>query len=380
MDAREWNCSEWRVAIPMRTINASKDHSAVAINWEHFGHFERPEVQDVVMSGDLIIYQRNLFSEPYFSAVEYFCGLGRPVILDLDDAYPILPWSNPAHAFWIQNARNLDPPPLEGLEIGVQLVDAVSSPSKVICQDWAHLKTPVWVPNFPQGAWYEDLPGKGEEFKDRIVIGWGGSVSHYDSFWLSGVRQALENICRRRPEVVFKFCGNDGRVYLQLPVGMGQKVWQKGVPPSKWPQVISTFDIGLAPLDLVGPYDARRSWIKAIEYLLAKVPWVASDGPPYADVRRHGRCVGNSPAEWEEALEHVIQHIEEEKERAAGEPYEWAKTITMENNVGFYAQLGKKMAGLRAASVGLPGLMHVGPPRPERPVTELEGLIYVQAA
>jgi hypothetical protein len=364
----------------MRTINTDPNHSARAMNWEHFGHFERLDVQNQVMENDLILFQRNLFSEPYFSAVEYFQGLGRPVVLDLDDAYPILPWSNPAHSFWIQNARKLDPEPLKGLQNGVEIVDAVSSPSKVICQDWSHLNTPIWIPNFPQGSWYEDLPGKDDKFKDRIIIGWGGSVSHYDSFWLSGVRQALESICNRRPEVIFKFCGNDGRVYLQLPVGMRNKMWQKGVPPDQWPKIISTFDIGLAPLDLLGPYDARRSWIKCIEYQLAKVPWVASDGPPYADLRQYGHVVGNTPQEWEETLEYMIQNIEAERERAAGEPYDWVQTVTMERNVGFYAQLGQKMSGLRAASIGLPGLMHVGIERQQRPVKELEGIIRVEAA
>jgi len=380
--AREWNCSEWRVAIPMRAINNTEGHSAVAINWEQFGHFERPDVQDVVMPADLVIYQRNLFCEPYFSAVEYFQGLGKPFILDLDDSYPILPWSNPAHGFWIQNVRKMDPEPLKGLEIGVQLVDAVSSPSKMICQDWAHLNTPIWLPNFAEGGWYKDLPGKAEELKDRIVIGWGGSISHYDGFWLSGVRQALENICQRRPEVLFKFCGNDGRIYLQLPVGTSQKMWQQGVPPSQWPKVISTFDIGLAPLDLIGGYESRKSWLKGLEYMLAKVPWIGSDGPSYSDLRHHGLMVGNSPAEWEEALEYMIDHLEEEKEKAAGEPYEWAQTLTMENNVGFYVQLAQKMAGLRSAAMGLPGLMHVGAKRPisVKDVTPLEDLIYVKAA
>lgn len=375
----EWNCSEWRCAIPLRTINKSKEHTAVAINWEHFGHFEMAKVQDTVMSCDVILYQRNLFCEPYFSAVEYFQGLGKPVILDLDDAYPILPWSNPAHGFWIQNARKLELPPLEGLEIGVELADAVSSPSKLICQDWAHLSTPMWIPNFAQGEWYRGLPGKSEELKDRIVIGWGGSISHYDGFWLSGVRQALESVCKRRPEVVFKFCGNDGRIYLQLPVGMGQKVWQQGVPPPDWPKVISTFDIGLAPLDLVGPYESRKSWLKGVEYMLAKVPWIGSDGPSYSDLREHGHLVGNSPAEWEEGIEFMIANLDQEKERASTEVHDYAQTLTMENNVGYYAQVAKKVMVLRQSKTGLPGLMYVGTANPRKPVKELEDIIYVRA-
>jgi len=360
----------------MRAINATEGHTATGLWFEKFGQFEDPAVQDAVMPADLIIFQRNLFAEPMFSAVEYFQGLGKPVILDLDDAYPILPWSNPAHLFWIQNARNLNPPPLKGLEIGVQLVDAVSSPSKVICADWEHLNTPLWIPNFPQGSWYEDLPGKPEQFNDRIIIGWGGSVSHYDSYWFSGVRDALGRICQRHPEVIFKVCGNDGRIFFQLPVqGMRQKMWQRGVPPSEWPKIVSTFDIGLAPLDLLHPYDARRSWIKGIEYILAGVPWVFSDGPPYAELGKFGHPVSNTPEQWEERIEYVIANLDGEKEKMKVARQE-TLGLTMERNVGFFEQMVGKMAGLRVANMGLPGIINVTVPI--RPITELEGLIHVQ--
>ncbi len=378
---REWNCSEWRVAIPARTINKSEHHSAALINWEQFGHFEKPEVQDRVGPCDVIMYQRNLFCEPYLSAVEYWQGLGKAVILDLDDAYPILPWSNPAHGFWIQDNRKLKErlghTPLEGLENGAQLVDAVSSPSKLICRDWSRHGMVLWIPNFPQGEWYEDLPGKPDNMKDRIVIGWGGSISHYDGFWLSGVRQALTNVCQRHPEVLFKFCGNDGRIYFQLPIGTRNKVWQQGVPPAEWPKVISTFDIGIAPMDLVGPYESRKSWLKGAEYLLAKVPWIASDCPSYQDLREHGHLIGNSPAEWEAALEDMIANLDREKERAAAEAYEFGLSLTMENNVGYYVQCGRKVQVLRQARVGLPGVLHVGTENPRKPIRLLEDVIHV---
>lgn len=362
----------------MRTINATDGHKAVGIRYEEFGQFQKAEVQDAVMQNELIVFQRNLFCEPYFSAVEYFQGLGKPVILDLDDAYPILPWSNPAHAFWIENAREMNPVPLEGLANGVRLVDAVSSPSKMICQDWVKENSrTVWIPNFAQGKWYGDLPGKPDELKDRVVIGWGGSVSHYDSFWLSGVRSALERVCQRHPEVLFKHCGNDARIWAQLPIHVGQKTWQLGVPPSEWPKIISTFDIGIAPLDTLHPYDSRRSWIKGVEYMLAKVPWVGSDAPPYMDIRQYGHMVENTVEAWEQALEHMITNLDDEKEKAAGVPYQKGLELTMENNVGFYAQLVEKMKVLRNPSHSLPGIMHIRDDRMMRQPVVLEDVLHV---
>ena len=323
------------------------------------------------MKADLVIYQRNLFCEPMFSAVRYFQGLGKPFVLDLDDAYPILPWSNPAHAFWIENARKWDPPPLEGLDMGARMVDAVTSPSKVICRDWSTRNIAMWVPNFPQGAWYEDLPGKPEAEQDRVVVGWGGSVSHYDSFWFSGVKEALRRVCERHPEVLVKICGNDARIHLQLPVPLRQKAWQRGVPPPEWPKVVSTFDLGIAPLDLLHPYDARRSWLKGAEYMLAKVPWIGSDGPVYDDLREFGTLVGNTPDEWEEAMEDKLANLASEKEKAADGPHRRGLELTMERNVPFYATLAKKVGGLRASGQGLPGVAYVAA---EKPTYELEGV------
>jgi len=374
--AREWNCSEWRIAIPVRTLNNHSEHKAEGIRYEQFGDFENSATQDTVMEADLVIFQRNLFCEPYFSAIQYFQGLGKPIMLDLDDGYPILPWSNPAHAFWVENVRKLNPPPLEGLKHGASIVDAVCSPSKVICQDWASTNMAVWVPNFPQGSWYEDLPGKPEAHKDRIVIGWGGSVSHYDSFWFAGVRQALTRICKRHPEVLVKICGNDGRIFLQLPVPTNQKMWQRGVPPTLWAKMVSTFDIGIAPLNLSGPYDARRSWIKGIEYMLAGVPWIYSDGPPYADIREHGLGVINTPDAWENAFEHMIINIDAFREKAKGAPLKFGQSVTMENNCDFFEKLAVKMGGIRQSSGGLPGMIELTE-RPKRPIYELGDIIHV---
>ena len=51
-----------------------------------------------------------------------------------------------------------------------------------------------------------------------------------------------------------------------------------------------------------GPYDDRRSWIKVLEYCALGIPWVASQGPAYADLAQYGRLVRNQPIDWEKAI------------------------------------------------------------------------------
>jgi len=149
---------------------------------------------------------------------------------------------------------------------------------------------------------------------DRTIIGWGGSVSHYDGWWGCGIKEAARRVCARHPEVIWMICGNDQRIYEQLPVPFDQKTLQPGVPAEKWPLNVKGFDIGVAPL--FSPYEQRRSWLKGLEYLLAGVPWVGTTGEPYREMEQLGTLIQNGENNWEEAIEAKIGHLNEEQEMA----------------------------------------------------------------
>ena len=124
----------------------------------------------------------------------------------------------------------------------------------------------------------------------------------------------LKKSRRHYPEVLWLICGNDPRLYHQLPVHRDNKHWQVGVEAQLWPQVVKTFDIGVAPLS--GPYDQRRSWLKTLEYGLAGVPWIATDGEPYRDHAAFGRLITNSPLTWELAIENTIRDLSQQQLQA----------------------------------------------------------------
>ena len=192
-------------------------------------------------------------------------------------------------------------------------------------------------------------------------MGWGGSVSHYDSWWFSGAREALERVVKERTQVLVKVCGNDPRLYDQLDVPAENKVQQPGVAAHDWPKIVATFDIGLAPLDLregLAAYDQRRSWIKGLEYMLAGVPWIASSGEPYRDLVQYGTMVENSPAAWAEALVAMIDHLDEAR-KAARQNRPRALNWTLEANVARVIGVYEKAQLLRQARPGLPQVFYV---------------------
>ena len=299
-----------------------------------------------------------------FNAIEYFQGLGKPVLVDLDDAYQSLPWSNPAHRFWVERDGG---EALKKLEEGLRLADGLVAPNRLLLRSWSHVtRASYYLQNYSEREWWVDLPTR-EELKiergleDRIIIGWGGSVSHYDSWWGSGIMEAARRVSARHPEVVWLVCGNDPRIHAMLPVWEGQKIIQRGVPPDQWPRTVRCCDVGVAPL--FGPYDQHRSWIKGLEYLHAGVPWVATGGEPYRDFREIGLglYVNNGPDEWEAALEDVLADLPDRQEEAAA-LVEMSRRWHVQNQLHVHHQVYSKAISNFSDDHGrLPGVFKVAP-------------------
>jgi len=326
---------------------------------------------------DFIIIQRNLFYPEIWDACTYWRAMGKIVCADLDDDYPRLTQQNPAHGFWIRDIHGImakiGMTPVRALENALGQVDALLSPSKEILSDWGDIVPGYWVPNYAEGAWYEDieqkpLPGDNEP----IIIGWGGSVSHFDSWWFSGIRKTMIPLLEKYPRLHWKLCGNDWRLMGWAKDTLPTERWhhQPGVSPQEWPQQVASFDIGVAPLCGLGApqaetYDNRRSWLKAVEYLLCGVPWLSSPGPVYRDLDGQGGHLvrENSPEAWMEAISETIDNLAQYKERSRA-LMSWAKdTLTIDARVeDAYIQLLNRIRAEAQSRTGLrlPNITYVG--------------------
>jgi glycosyltransferase involved in cell wall biosynthesis len=298
----EWNCSQWRVVEPAKALGRLNGISVTVISAEEFADLGNLALRNEIGKADLIHIQRNIVDLGVLNAWKYWNGVGKATTLDLDDAYTILPPTNAAFDFWVRNPQGLDPPPLELVKKCLPHFDAFTSPSKRILDDWKHhWKRALWWPNWVTGSWYEGVT-KGTH--EGIVIGWGGSSSHYDTFWFTPAKEALKRVCELRPQVKVRICGFDKRLYDMLPVPESQKEHVPFVSPDQWPKNLAQFDIGIAPL--AEEFDQRRSWIKAMEYMMCKVPWVASQGSPYEELAQYGNLVPDDVDAWTKALIDLI--------------------------------------------------------------------------
>lgn len=340
--------------------NATAGLKAKLVHVSGFLNFLDPVLQDLVAPCDVIVFQRNIAWQESLDAMEYWQGMGKPVVIDLDDAYQFLPWSNPAKPFWHIRENG---EALKFLVEGMKRSDGLISPNRLLLNDWSHCTRGYYLQNYAEKEWWENLPLR-EELKfrkglsNRIVIGWGGSVSHYDSWWGSGIREAAARVSARHPEVMWQICGNDIRIYDQLPVPASQKVFQPGVPPNLWPQVVRTFDIGVAPLHAL--YDQRRSWIKGMEYALAEIPWVGTAGEPYKDLADLGMLVENDVNVWEYALEQTIANLSSLHEQCSARIEDVRKRFIVDYNLDKFAETYKLIKENFGVDKGrLPGVMYV---------------------
>lgn len=326
-----------------------------------------PVVQNYILQADLITVQRNVIDPQIIEAMRYFLGLGKPIAIDLDDAYHILPWSNPAHRFWkvrddiytgdlsaisqFEQPESSENGKLRGaalhyLEDGLRLTQALIAPNRNLLADWQHVCRGYYLQNYAETGWWNNLPSRAElkqerGLQDKIIIGWGGSVSHIDSWYGSGIFEATERISRRHSNVVWLICGNDSRIHQALPVPYDQKLIQPGVPPEQWPRSVKTFDIGVAPL--FGIYDQRRSWIKGMEYSLAGTPWAGTGGEVYRDLGDTGTLVPNGVDAWEMAIERLINNLEKEQATMEARIPEAQQRFLVDNNLDKFERVYRQV-------------------------------------
>jgi glycosyltransferase involved in cell wall biosynthesis len=291
--------------------------------------------RQVCESADIIVIHSILFG-PILTEVNHWLAHNKIVVVDFDEAYNLIPPGNDRHLFWHHGQINRNeiladmivPPPLAQFKTGLQKVHAAIAPSQRLADDWSQYTDVHYLPNYIDLDYYENVLSKPD---DEIIVGWGGEPAFTRAFSASGVAQALQRVCQARPAVKVMICGGDLDIEDQLCLPPEQLIHQAWVPYDEWGCLLSRFDIGIAPL--CGSYDDRRSWIRVLEYMVMKIPWVASDGPAYRDLKQYGILVDNNPEVWEQALLELIDHRDSYRKEAAGAPYLFGVSQSIDANV-----------------------------------------------
>jgi len=324
----ELNSSRFLCIMPH---NALKDAGFTSYLFD-LDEYDTSFAQHACKNSDTIIYERNLVG-PIISEIKKWREAGKRVIITFDDAYNLMPITTPSYQYWQKGIRPdgvvVSPAPINQFKMGLRLASAATCPSRKLAEDWSDYTKTYYLQNHIEVDAYKV---KREE-RDTINIGWGGSITHYHSFVESGLPIALKNVCHKRKQVKILVAG-DPRIFNSIPVPESQKEHIRWVLHQYWPQNLSKFDIAISPMS--GAYDHRRSYIKALEYMIMKIPWVASRGSAYDEVAGFGTLVENNPKAWEKALLKIVDNYTEYKLRAACQPYEFALRHDIHENLDRY--------------------------------------------
>lgn len=301
--------------MPAAALNRTRGHTAQLMNVSDFAG--NPQAAEYYCrAADAIVIQRGAMP-PAWDSVRRWQARGKLVLADIDDGYPQLPPHHPAYDFWhrgIVQGPNGQPqtmprPMIYDMRDGLTVVDGLVSPSKLILADWQQTLPGLqvaWVPNYPPLAAYNVKRTRSPRDDGTTWVSWGGSAGHLQSFADTGIVYALARVLSSRPTARFVYVGSDLRGYGAVPLRASQKLHFNWRRYAEWPQILANFDVGLVPA--AGEFDARRSWIKPLEYSLLGIPWIASKCPAYEGLEDYGTFVDNTPDAWAAALADLLDN------------------------------------------------------------------------
>lgn len=344
---REYNSSNYRVSIPASALQKSGLAKVVILGIQQW-LAQSSEAKLACARADVIVLQRVLIDDS-LPQVDYWRNRGKAIVIDFDDAYDLIRPDNAAYGFWhggeidvtlgtgYKYKRKMEPHPVEQFKNGLSHVSALTTPSRVLCNDWSRYAPAEYLPNYLDLPRYERFQKKQNE---KITIGWGGSLSHIPGFTDSGISQALGQLFSERDDIQFLLVGDD-RVIKELPIPAKQKLYCPYVKFNDWPGVLLRYDIGIAPL--FGKYDCRRSHLKVMEYVAMGLPYIATRSAVYREFFDAGglyveqgdldKCdVGNAEG-WYTAIKEVVDSFDNYKSIAAQSKIDFRSTYDVNLNV-----------------------------------------------
>ncbi len=247
------------------------------------------------------------FLEPYFTLER---ALGRPVVLDVDDAIWLMRSSGPSHVRAL--ARH---------------VDVVVAGNEFLA-DWfrPHARDVRVVPTAIDTSRF--APPAVREDRGRFVLGWTGSAPNLT--YLDTIATPLARILDRFPDAQLLVVSDRAPSLRGVPEGRVEFVrWSPEVEAA----AVQRMDVGLMPLP-DDDWSRGKCSFKMLQYMACGVPVVVSPVGMNRDVLALGDVgvAATTDDEWYAALESLRQSPERRREqgvagRAAAERHYGVGTV-----------------------------------------------------
>lgn len=325
---------ERRCRIPAGAIQRTHRHQANLLPLDDFIE-QTPHAKACCLKSDILILHCHA-DRAVLSEIQRWKSHEKTVLLDF---YGFLPVSIKArthlqqvHAGELvasQSSIWIEPETDANLitKLAIKTADAVIVPSRKLAASLRGFTNVLYIPDYLDLERYINVIHSPH---DEIVFGWGGQSTESAVFTQSGLFAAIEKVCNLRPDVSVMICGSKA-IYDDMPVEESKKKYSPWLSPEKWSSALAQFDIGLAPLD--DSCDDTASWLRVLEYMIMKIPWIASQGSVFNELRHYGWLVQNSASAWTRVLLDMIDHIEETRIEVSCEPYFFALGQGIDENI-----------------------------------------------
>jgi hypothetical protein len=307
-------------------INRTGSHRASLLDLSSFTQ-NTPKAQKICAESDILVIYRYLYG-PILKAIEYWKARDKKVIVDFDQALNYLTPDMPDYSFWVEGEplaafntgkksleNPIDPVPLEQFKWGLGMVDAATVPSARLADDWSQFTDVHELPDYLNTCQYPILD---QSHENEIWIGLGQDIQ-YTSFKNSGFSTAMEHVCQKYPQVRLVLCGSGKYRQTSLKIDPAQIVFFFPCFFDEWVSILLKLDIGVVPI--YGDYDLRLSPINMHEFMIAKIPWIATKQAAFNNLASYGHWTQNSPEAWKFALLNTIDHLAVYRKKAVREPF-----------------------------------------------------------
>ena len=293
------------------------------------------QAKKICGDSDLLVVYRYLYG-PILTAVQYWKARDKKVVVDFDQAFNFLTDGKPAYSFWyggipldgvdFLDGAVISPPPIEQFKWGLALVDGATVPSARLVDDWSRFTTVHKVLDYINTHHY---PTSDHIHGDEIWIGLGNRVD-YDCFESSGLLVAMENVCRKLPHVKLVVSSIEEK-FTTLHIDSEQLKIFSLQHFEDWVDVLLHLDVGLMPIS--GNYDLRLGSYDLLEFMISKIPWIASEERTFHKLTQYGQWVRNLSDAWEISILNTLEHLDAQKRKAAGEPFLFALNQDISANI-----------------------------------------------
>jgi hypothetical protein len=308
------------------------------------------QAQSICARSDILVIYKHLYGAA-LRMVAYWKARDKRVLVDFDEALNLIPPDFKEYGFWMSGEMNsqtrdelvggrTQASPLEQFRWGLRLVDSATVPSLRLAEDWRSITPIMHIADYLNINHYP-IMARRDEPGHPIKIGIQCQAIGAEGLNSTGLLPALEDVARVRPNVQFHFFNLEASAVRNLHVAPHQLLVTPGISYQNWPSVLSNLDIGIAVVN--DAYGMHSSPLPLTEFMILKIPWLASDLPPYRSLNQYGWLIPNLKENWERSLIEVIDYLDAYRKEAASGSFLYALGQDVSANIGKVIELYKSI-------------------------------------